>query len=40
MPEMRDVHAGIDTKQPYWSGIADIDDWLRAYREPAGPYEE
>jgi hypothetical protein len=40
MPEMREVHAGIDTKQPYWSGVADVDDWLRAYRARGGPYEE
>lgn len=38
MPEMEDVHAGVNDDRPYRSGVADIDDWLRAYR--AGQYEE
>jgi hypothetical protein len=38
MPEMRGVYAGVNTEQPYWSGLSDVDDWLRAYRE--GHYQE
>lgn len=40
MPEMTDVHSRVSTTQPYWSGVEDIDHWLRAYRDPAGYYEE
>ena len=39
MSEMSEVHAGISTKEPYWSGIADVDNWLRAYRDGPGYYE-
>src|SRR5262245_37579910 len=39
IPEMSEVHSGVNAKQPYWSGIADIDDWLRAYRARPGHYE-
>jgi hypothetical protein len=40
MQEMKDVYAGVNADKPYWSGVADIDDWLRAYRHGAGHYEE
>jgi hypothetical protein len=40
MREMKEAFHGIDEKRPYWSGVADIDDWLRAYRENDGYYEE
>jgi hypothetical protein len=40
MPEMEDAHVGVGTKQPDGSGFPDVDDWLRAYREPAGRYAE
>jgi hypothetical protein len=40
MTEMGEVHAGISTPKAYWSGVTDIDDWLRAYRDGLGYYEE
>jgi hypothetical protein len=40
MDEMNGVRAGIDDTQPYWSGVVDIDDWLRAYRLKIGTYED
>jgi hypothetical protein len=41
VPEMAGVFAGVNTtKEPYWSGVTDIDEWLRAYRDGAGRYEE
>lgn len=32
MPEMDGVYHGVETAKAYWSGIKDVDDWLRAYR--------
>lgn len=40
MPEMDNVYHGVETSKPYWSGIKDVDDWLRAYRAHEGRYEE
>jgi len=34
------VSAGVGSKEQYWSGVVDIDDWLRAYRSEAGHYKE
>jgi hypothetical protein len=40
MPEMKSVWAGIGDDRPYWFGVADIDEWLGAYRSKVGEYEE
>ncbi|MHB8271892.1 hypothetical protein [Bradyrhizobium sp.] len=40
MPEMDNVYHGVGRDKPYWSGIKDVDDWLRAYRTREGRYEE
>jgi hypothetical protein len=40
VPEMANVHSGVRTKNPYLSGVADIDSWLKRYRDGDGFYEE